>query len=145
MVTGSTTDPALARSLGIGQPSYQGVTGVLGVVQTALADGGIPSVSLRVGIPHYLMSTEHPKAVAALQSHLSHVLRVPAPADDGELRAEIERARQLHDEVVANDPQLQMYLRMLEADFDRRAEAAIPTADDLGEQFEQFLKDQRED
>jgi hypothetical protein len=145
LVTGSTTDAALARSLGIGQPSYQGVTGVIGVIQTALADGGIPSVSLRVGIPHYLMNTEHPQAVAALQTHLAHVLNVPVPDDDGELADEITRARQLHDEVVDNDPQLQMYLRMLEADHDRKAEAAIPTADDLGDQFEQFLRDQRDD
>jgi len=34
---------------------------------------------------------------------------------------------------------------MLEADHDRKAEAAIPTADDLGALFEQFLDDQRPD
>jgi len=33
---------------------------------------------------------------------------------------------------------------MLEAEFDRRAEAAIPSADDLGDEFEAFLRDQRE-
>jgi len=118
---------------------------VIGVIQAALTDAGIPSVSLRVGIPHYLMNTEHPQAVAALQAHLSHVLSVPVPDDDGELTVEIGQARQLHDEIVANDQQLQMYLRMLEADHDRRAEAAIPSADDLGTEFEQFLKDQRDD
>ncbi|MAT07369.1 MAG: hypothetical protein CL424_20280 [Acidimicrobiaceae bacterium] len=145
LVTGSTTDPRLARSLGIGQPSYQGVTGVVGVVQTALAEAGIASVSLRVGIPHYLMNAEHPQAVAALQAHLSHVLGVPVPDDDGELVDDIARWRSLHDEVVDNDPQLQMYVRMLEAEHDRRAEASIPTADDLGAQFERFLDEQRGD
>ncbi len=144
-VTGSTTDPGLARSLGIGQPTYQGVTGVIGVVQAALGGAGIPSVSLRVGVPHYLMNAEHPQAVAALQTHLSHVLGVPVADDDGELAADIARWGSLHDEVVDNDPQLQMYVRMLEADHDRKAEAAIPSADDLGAQFEQFLKDQRND
>jgi len=145
LVTGSTTDARLARSLGIGQPTYQGVTGVIGVVQAALADAGIASVSLRVGIPHYLMNAEHPQAVAALQAHLSHVLGVPVPDDDGELVADIARWRSLHDEVVENDPQLQMYVRMLETDYDRRAEAAIPSADDLGAQFERFLDEQRDD
>jgi hypothetical protein len=38
-----------------------------------------------------------------------------------------------------------MYVAMLEAEFDRRAEAAIPTADDLGAQFETFLRDLRDD
>jgi hypothetical protein len=145
LVNGSTTDPALARSLGIGQPSYQGMTGVIGVIQTALGEVGIPSISLRVGIPHYLMNTEHPQAIAALQTHLSHVLNVPVPDDHGDLVDEIGRARALHDEVVANDPQLQMYVRMLEADFDRTAEAAIPSPDDLGAELERFLDEQRND
>jgi hypothetical protein len=141
LVTGSTTDPDLARRLGIGQPSYQGVTGVIGVIQTDLADHGVPSVSLRVGVPHYLMNAEHPQAVAALQAHLSHVLGVPVPDDEGEMAGDIVRWRSLHDEVVSNDIQLQMYVRMLEHDHDRRAEAAIPSADDLGAQFERFLRD----
>jgi len=145
LVTGSTTDSELARRLGIGQPTYQGVTGVVGVIQSELADAGIPSVSLRVGVPHYLMNAEHPQAVAALQTHLSHVLNVPVPADEGELADEIARWRSLHDEVVEGDVQLQFYTRMLEQEHDRRAEAAIPSADDLGAEFEQFLRDQRDD
>jgi hypothetical protein len=143
LVTGSTTDADLARRLGIGQPSYQGVTGVVGVIQARLATAGIPSVSLRVGIPHYLMNAEHPAAMAALQTHLAHVLSVPVP-DDAGLADEIGRWRDLHDEVVDGDVQLQLYVRMLEQEHDRRAEAAIPTADDLGAQFEAFLRDQRD-
>jgi len=100
-------------------------------------------VSLRVGIPHYLMNAEHPAAMAALQTHLAHVLGV-TPPDDPELADEVARWRNLHDEVVDGDVQLQFYVRMLEQDHDRRAEAAIPTADDLGAQFEAFLRDQRD-
>ena len=144
MITGSTTSADLAGRLGIGQPSYQGVTGVVGVIQADLGEAGIPSISLRVGIPHYLMNAEHPQAVAALQMHLAHVLGLdgatrPANAD------EIARWRSLHDEVVAEDPQLRLYVTMLEQDFDRRAEAAIPSADDLGRQFEAFLRDDRDE
>ena len=144
LVTGSTTDAELARRLGIGQPTYQGVTGVVGVIQSRLAAEGIPSVSLRVGVPHYLMNAEHPAAMAALQTHLAHVLSVPVP-DDAELGDEVARWRHLHDEVVEGDVQLQFYVRMLEQDYDRKAEAAIPTAEDLGAQFEAFLRDQRDD
>ncbi len=144
-VTGSTTDGELARRLGIGQPSYQGVTGVVGVIQTDLAAAGIPSVSLRVGIPHYLMNAEHPQAVAALQTHLAHVLGVDPPEHGTEFTDEIRRWRSLHDEVANGDVQLQMYVKMLEHEVDRRAEAAIPSADDLGAQFEEFLKEQRND
>lgn len=144
LVTGSTTDAELARRLGIGQPTYQGVTGVVGVIQSDLGSAGIPSISLRVGVPHYLMNAEHPQAVAALQTHLAHVLNMPVPTDTGELADDVARWRSLHDEVVAGDLQLQMYVRMLEHDHDRKAEASIPTADDLGAEFERFLRDQRD-
>ena len=145
LVTGSTTDADLARRLGIGQPTYEGVTGVAGVLLADLAEAGVPAVSLRVGVPHYLMNAEHPQAVAALQAHLAHVLNVPVPEDDGSLAGDIRRWRTLHDEVVAGDAQLQMYVRMLEAEHDRRAEASIPSADDLGAEFERYLREHRDD
>lgn len=139
-VTGSTTNAELARLLGLSQPSYQGVTGVVGVLQAALDDRSIPSISLRVGIPHYLANADHPAAVAALHAHLGHVLRIPTTEDHS---AEINRWRSLHDEVVEADSQLRLYVQMLEQDYDRKAEASIPSAEDLGAQFEQFLREQR--
>jgi hypothetical protein len=38
-----------------------------------------------------------------------------------------------------------MYVRMLEQEHDRRAEASIPSADDIGAEFEQFLREHRDD
>jgi predicted ATP-grasp superfamily ATP-dependent carboligase len=139
-VTGSTTNTELAQALGLSQPSYQGITGVVGVLQAVLDERSIPAISLRVGIPHYLANAEHPAAIAALQAHLGHVLAIPVTQDHS---AEIERWRSLHDEVVDADGQLRLYVRMLEQEHDRRAEASIPSAEDLGAQFEQFLREQR--
>jgi len=141
-VTGSTATPDLAHRLGLVAPSYEGVTGIAGVLHAELEQRGIPSISLRAGIPHYLMNAEHPAAVAALVRHLSHVLDVEA---DSDLAEQIASWREVHDEVIAHDDQLTMYVRMLEAEFDRRAEASIPSADDLGDAFEDFLRDQRDD
>jgi proteasome assembly chaperone (PAC2) family protein len=141
-VTGSTTNADLARRLGLSAPTYQGITGLAGALQGALDDHGVPAVSLRVGIPHYLMNAEHPQAVMALQAHLAHVLGITVHDD---LTEEAERWRSLHDEVVEQDSQLGLYVRMLEHEHDRRAEAAIPSADDLGAQFEAFLREQRDE
>ena len=99
-------------------------------------------MSLRVGIPHYLMNAEHPQATDALSRHLSHVLGVPV---ERRLQRPDRRWRDIHDEIIETDEQLRMYVRMLEAEFDRRAEAAIPTAEDLAAQFEDFLDDLRPD
>lgn len=141
-VTGSTANADLAARLGLVAPSYQGITGVVGVLQAALEHRGLPSVSLRVGVPHYLMNAEHPQATAALVRHLSHVLDVNNDADFSDQAA---GWRDVHDEIVGNDEQLKMYVQLLESEFDRRAEAQIPSADDLGSAFEDFLRDQRDD
>jgi proteasome assembly chaperone (PAC2) family protein len=141
-VTGSTANADLARRLGLVAPSYQGITGVVGVLQAELEARNIPSVSLRVGIPHYLMNAEHPQATAALVRHLSHVLDVPNTTDFSD---QVDSWRDVHDEIVENDEQLKMYVQLLEAEFDRRSEAQIPSADDLGAEFEAFLRDQRDD
>jgi PAC2 family protein len=141
-VTGSTSNPDLASRLGLAAPTYQGVTGLVGVLHAELERVGVPSISLRVGIPHYLINAEHPTAVAVLQTHISHVVGITVGTDH---RDDIGRWRKLHDEVVEGDPQLGLYVRMLEQEYDRRAEEAIPSADDLGAEFERFLRTQHHD
>lgn len=143
MVVGSSTNDGLVRALGLSRPQYQGITGLVGVLQERLDRRGIPAVSLRVGVPHYLGNAKHPQSSAALLRHLEHVLDVPT--GHGALTDEIERWRALHDEAVEEDLQAAAYLRMLEADYDRRAEAALPSADDLAAELERFLREQRPD
>ncbi|HRE01538.1 MAG TPA: hypothetical protein PLV68_09570, partial [Ilumatobacteraceae bacterium] len=61
--------------------------------------------------------------------------------DWAELTAEVERWQSLHDEAVAEDPQATAYVALLERQFDHRTEATLAAAEDLGTQFEAFLKD----
>ncbi len=138
LVVGSTASPELARRLGLAAPSYEGITGLIGVLHAELEQRDIPTISLRVGVPHYLGHTEHPQAVSALLGHLAHVLGIPLATDLTEM---IERWSTIHDEAIAADEQLLAYVRMLEVDYDRRAEATLRDADDLAERFERFLRD----
>jgi proteasome assembly chaperone (PAC2) family protein len=142
-VVGSSTNDGLVRALGLSRPRYQGVTGLVGVLQERLDHAGLPAVSLRVGVPHYLGNAKHPQASAALLRHLEHVLGVPT--GHGALTEDALRWRSLHDEAVAEDPQAGRYVEMLEREYDRRLEAAIPTGDDLAAEFEKFLREQRPD
>jgi PAC2 family len=141
-VVGSTADPELARRLALSAPTYQGITGLIGVLHVEMERIGVPTISLRVGIPHYVAHLEHPLAVAALVQHLAHVLGLPIAVD---VRDAAERAAAMHDEAVADDDQLRAYVRMLEIEYDRRAEATLRQADDIASQFEDFLRDQRDD
>jgi len=140
LVVGSSTNDGLVRALGLSRPTYQGITGLVGVLQERLDRAGLPAVSLRVGVPHYLGSARHPKSSMALLQHLEHVLDVPT--GHARLTDDIARWGTLHDEAVADDRQATLYLTMLEAEYDHRAEALLPSGDDLAADFERFLRDQ---
>jgi proteasome assembly chaperone (PAC2) family protein len=142
LVVGSTTDEQLASALGLDRPRYQGPTGVVGVLQERLDRERIPAVSLRVGVPHYLLNAAHPRSSAALLAHLEHVLGVPT--GHGDMQGEIERWAELHDAALRADPDATSFVRLLEYEYDRRREAAIPSADDLGAAFEQYLRERRD-
>lgn len=142
-VVGSSTNTRLANRLGLSPPRYQGPTGVIGALQERLDREGVPGISLRVAVPHYLINAQHPKSSAALLRHLEHVLGVPT--GHGLLQGEIERWAELHDAALETDPEARAFVRMLEGEFDRTAEAAIPSGDDLAAAFEEFLREQRPD
>ena len=141
-VVGSTADPELARRLALSAPTYQGITGLIGALHVEMERTGVPTISLRVGVPHYLTHMEHPLAVAALLQHLAHVLGLPPNVD---VQDAADRWRAQHDQLVDDDEQLRAYVRMLEIEFDRRAEATLRRADDIGDQFEAFLREQRDE
>jgi len=142
-VVGSSADPRLARALGLSRPTYQGITGLAGVLQERFEREGLPAVSLRVGVPHYLGNAEHPQSTAALLRHLEHVLGTPT--QHRTFDSEIVRWRGLHDDAVAEDHNARLFVRSLETDFDRRAEAALPTGDDLAADFQRYLDERRPD
>ena len=139
---GSTADPDLAGRLALSAPTYQGITGLIGVLHVEMERARVPTISLRVGVPHYLTHMEHPLAVAALVQHLAHVLGLPLTVD---VQEAADRWAAQHDEAVSDDDQLRAYVRMLEIEYDRRAEATLRQADDIASQFEEFLREQRDD
>jgi proteasome assembly chaperone (PAC2) family protein len=140
-VVGSTTDATLATRLHLSRPTYEGVTGVAGVLLERLDHARIPAVSLRVGVPAYLLhgGAQHPKSSAALLRHLERVLGVPTR--HAELSEEIQRWAELHDTAVEGDEETAEFVRALEVDHDRCAEQDIPTAEELGRQLEEFLRE----
>jgi hypothetical protein len=136
-VIGSTSDRELAATFGLSGPSYQGPTGVVGVLHGALEAQGVPSISLRVGVPGYLPEGEHPRSVAALVAHTAHVLGVPLPID---LSESIRMWDDAHNAWVARNERLRGYVELLEEHYDSRIEEAV-TDSDVSADFERFLGD----
>jgi len=143
LVVGSTTNEDLAMRLGLSRPQYQGPTGVAGVMLDALDRAGIPSVSLRVVVPHYLMHAQHPKSASALLQHLQHVLGIPT--DHTNLVDEMSRWQELHDAAVEGDPEASAYVKMLERRHDQLIEKTLASGDDLAAELEEFLRGQSDD
>ena len=143
IVVGSSTTDGLVRALGLSRPQYQGITGLVGVLQQRLDAAALPAVSLRVGVPHYLGNAKHPQSSGALLRHLEHVLGVPT--GHSRLADDCDRWGSLHDEAVAEDDNAAAYVRMLEHEYDRRTEASLPSADALAAELERFLREQRPD
>ncbi len=135
-VVGSTTDRGLAATFGLAGPSYQGPTGVIGVLHGALETHGVPSVSLRVGVPGYLPEGEHPRSVAALVAHTAHVIGVALPIDLGE---SIRLWEDAHNAWVAGNERLRGYVELLEEHYDSRINQAIDDTD-IAAHFEDFLR-----
>jgi PAC2 family len=107
VVVGSTTDRALAGNLGLAPPTYQGVTGLVGLLHGELERSGFPSVSLRVGVSRYLAMGEHPRAVTSLLLHTENAVGVPMPID---LRDAIARWDDAHCASIFEDEKLRRYV-----------------------------------
>jgi proteasome assembly chaperone (PAC2) family protein len=146
-VVGTTQDPELVRSLGLQQSSYEGPTGIVGVLHDAFRRTGIPSVSLWATVPTYVPSAPSPKAALALIERLSTLLRAPVTTTDLEI-ASAAYERQI-DELVAEDDDTAAYVARLEESADEEAAhtalAESAGTGDLIAEVERFLRDNRSD
>ncbi|NNE72945.1 MAG: PAC2 family protein [Acidimicrobiales bacterium] len=141
-ITASTSNPELARRLGVGGPSYQGPTGVIGVLNETLDQRNQAVIALRTAVPPYVLGAPNPKGRQALLRRLGNLLAIDtghellaAEADSWE--AEVQQA-------VDDDPEAQRFVEQLAADFDTTqpsvTEADID-ADELADQVERFLRE----
>ena len=83
-VTGMATDNDLVVRLGLTRSSYEGPTGIVGVLHAACQESGLPSASLWAAVPHYIAAAPNPKAALALVRKLEGLVGI---AVDGSGRA----------------------------------------------------------
>jgi proteasome assembly chaperone (PAC2) family protein len=146
-LSGSAADPELARLLGIKPTRYEGPTGIVGVLNTACRDSGLPTASLWANVPHYISGIENPKAALALVRRVLVMLN--ATTDLSDLEDAGRQFDQNLSEIVAQNEKIAGYIRKLESR-DVEEEPAtpggasdLPPASELVEEIEQFLRQQR--
>jgi proteasome assembly chaperone (PAC2) family protein len=141
-VFGSSDDSELAKRLNLPPSTYEGPTGIVGVINSVLREKEIPSMSLWAGVPSYVSGAHSPKAALALVERLADVLEIGISCTDLEI-ASAAYERQIN-ELVAEDMDTAEYVNQLEEDFDHNSEVNEEDSNPelLVSEVEDFLRNQ---
>ncbi|MBA3529497.1 MAG: PAC2 family protein [Propionibacteriaceae bacterium] len=136
-VSVTSNDSELTAEYGLAQSSYEGPTGIVGVLGDALTRSGMKVMTLWAAIPHYVSHPPCPKATLALLSQLEELL--DSPLDLGEL-PELSRAWERGvDELASDDAEVAEYVTALEQQQDA-TELPEASGDAIAAEFERYLR-----
>jgi proteasome assembly chaperone (PAC2) family protein len=141
-ITGMASDQGLIDRLSLQPPTYEGPTGIVGVLHAACAEAGMPSASLWAAVPHYVAVAPNPKGALALLRRLESLVGITVDA------AELEDAASEYERQVSRavemDPDVQAFVEKLERTADeeegRPDPSQLPSGDVLAREFQRFLR-----
>jgi len=144
-VYGSTDDPDLMESLHLSPSTYEGPTGITGVLTTLCHEAGLPTASFWAAIPSYVPGSPSPKAALSLVHHICELVGTSVFDTDLEI-ASASYERQV-DELLSEDEETAAYVADLEEAWDNesrspRAELA-DDPDRLVAEVEDFLRENK--
>ena len=141
-ITGLTSDESLTGHLGLNRSSYEGPTGITGVLWQACAEAGLPAASLWAAVPHYVAAAPNPKAALALVRKLEGLVGVTVDASELETAAG-DYERQVG-QAVQSDPDVQAFVERLEQAAERDTSPLgpgdLPSGDAIASEFQRFLR-----
>jgi len=141
-ITGLASDDGLIERLGFERSTYEGPTGIVGVLHEACARAGIPSSSLWASVPHYVAAAPNPKAALALVRKFEGLAGMVV--DAGALEEAAEDYERQVSAAVASDPDVKAFVEKLEQTVDESEELSapqeIPSADAIARDFQRFLR-----
>jgi len=145
-ITGIASDAALVDRLGFEHTSYEGPTGIVGVLHHECAVAGLPSVSLWASVPHYVAAAPNPKVALALVRAFEGAAGVVV--DAGELESAAEDYERQVSAAVASDPEVRAFVERLESAMDEVSEDSppvkLPSPDTIASDFQRFLRQRGE-
>ena len=141
-VTAHASDPGLIERLSLSAPTYEGPTGIVGVLHQACQDAGLPAASLWAAVPHYVAVAPNPKGALALLRRLESLVGVTVDAMELE-DAAADYERQVS-RAVELDPDVQAFVERLERAADEESgrpdPGSLPSGDVLAREFQRFLR-----
>jgi proteasome assembly chaperone (PAC2) family protein len=147
-ITGLASERSLVDRLGFQHTSYEGPTGIVGVLHSSCAKAGIPAASLWASVPHYVAAAPNPKVALALVRAFEGIAGVVV--DAGELESAAEDYERQVSAAVASDPEVKAFVERLESAMDEVGadtpdEEDIPSADTIARDFQRFLRQRGDD
>jgi proteasome assembly chaperone (PAC2) family protein len=141
-VTGQASDLGLIERMHLQPPTYEGPTGIVGVLHAACGDAGVPSASLWAAVPHYVAVAPNPKGALALLRRLETLVGVTVDATSLE-EAATDYDRQVS-RAVELDPDVQAFVERLERAADEEESEPdpnrLPSGDVIAREFQRFLR-----
>jgi proteasome assembly chaperone (PAC2) family protein len=139
-ITGLASDPELVDRLGLSRSSYEGPTGIIGVIHDACRRRGVTSASVWAAVPHYVAAVPNPKAALALLRRLEGFTGLEV--DASELDDAVERYERQVDRAVAANPEIEELVHRLEEEQDTSPEFTedVPSGDVIARDFQRFLR-----
>lgn len=147
-VTRFASDPELVADEAPVLGTFQLSASFTGVLTVRLGEAGHPALGLVAHVPHYIADNDYPAAAGAIMAALRDTTQLAVPVDGFDLGAGIVRAQ--IDNQVAESEELTQMVGALERGYDQFAEerhlrnvenAQLPSADEIGQKFEEFLAD----
>lgn len=141
-ITGIASDEKLVAELDLQRSSYEGPTGIVGVVHDCCRQLGMTSASLWAAVPHYVAAVPNPKAALALLRRLEGLTGVAV--DAAELEEEAATYQDQIDRAIAANPEIEELVDRIEAEQSEQTESPedLPSGDTIARDFQQFLRQQ---
>jgi len=136
-MTATSESVGLQAVLDVEPSTYEGPTGIVGVLQHAAAERGLQSVSLWAAVPHYVAHPPSPKATLAILARVEELVSEAIPL--GDLPDDAEAWQHGVDELAAEDAEIAEYVQQLEEAKDT-AELPEASGEAIAREFERYLR-----
>jgi proteasome assembly chaperone (PAC2) family protein len=140
-ITGLASDERLIEELDLQRSTYEGPTGIVGIVHDACQRIGISSASLWAAVPHYVAAVPNPKAALALLRRLEAITGIAV--DAGELEEETRSYEEQIGRAIEANPEIEELVTRIEAEqAEQLGEQGeqVPSADAIAREFQRFLR-----
>lgn len=142
-LSATASDDDLASSIGFLRGTIDVPAGVEAVIEQSFSEAGLPALGIWAQVPHYAATMPYPAAAARLVEALNQL--AGTDFDLADLPDEIAATRVRIDQLLDGNPDHLAMIRQLEEQVDAATESQIadlPSADDLAEEVQRFLREQ---